>query len=70
MVHEIVDCLCGEVRDAVASRPACITKLSSKNRLCQVVAENTLVQALIPVAKSLKEGGNSNILVIRAWKMD
>ena len=59
MVHEIVDCLCRDVRDAAASRPACITKLSSKNRSGQVVAENTLVQALILVAESLKEGGNS-----------
>ena len=34
------------------------------------MAENTLVKAVMLAAESLKEGGNSSFLVVRARKMD
>ena len=60
--------LCGDVGDPVAGGAARITKLQSKNRSGQVMAENTLVQAVILVAETLEERGNSNFLVGRARK--
>ena len=96
-VYQVVECLCGDVGDAAASRAARITELSSENRWSQAVAENTLVQTVIldatarikklssknrsgqaveentperAVNESPNVGGDGNILVLRARKMD
>ena len=70
VVHNVTERLCGDVGDSAASSAARTTKLQSKNRSGQVMAENTLVKAVMLAAESLKEGGNSSFLVVRARKMD